>query len=165
MRKGKEKEKNKGNDLNVTHMSNGRYYASTAPLKGPAARGAPAQAPAPEQVHLWEQPVRELHILCMFYLADKFLQIQTFQNQQQVTAQPGVAELPQPHQHGPQQPAKKIAEQVELEFRNARSAPLDNTLVLYLGAGQSSNMSRYAILENMDGVRPPSIKNPIIDAH
>lgn len=44
-------------------------------------------------------------------------------------------------------------EEKELEYRNARCEQLDNTLVHFLRAARSSDMSRLAILETMNGVR------------
>ena len=81
---------------------------------------------------------------------------------QQVVAQPapwaGFAQLfqPQPTRQvqQQQQPAANSHEDAELEYRNARSAQLDKTLVLFLRAAQSSNMTRFAILQDMNGVRP-----------
>ncbi|VDB90304.1 unnamed protein product [Peniophora sp. CBMAI 1063] len=105
------------------------------------ALGAPAQGAAPEQANP--------------------LALLTLQNQQ-AYAQPaswaGLAQLFQPQPAPPppppqpaQQPAQISQEDKEAPYRGARSDNLDKTLVLFLRAAQSSNMTRYAILEDMNG--------------
>lgn len=133
-------------DIPVTGLNLAQLAALLAAAGGvPIANvpGQQAQVAAPEQAN----PLAQL--------------LQTLQNQQ-VPAQPlpwtGLAQLfqppPQPvpqQQQQQQQPTKATHQDVELEYRNARSAQLDKTIVLFLRAAQSSNMTRYAILEDMDG--------------
>ncbi|VDC04377.1 unnamed protein product [Peniophora sp. CBMAI 1063] len=120
--------------------------AANAPAVPPA-QGPPAQlaqGAAPDQANIIAQ------------------MMQAALQSQQAHAQPapwaGLAQLsqPQPAQQAQPaleqpQPCDNVHEQVELEYRNARSAQLDKTLALFMRAAQSSNMTRYAILQDMNG--------------